>query len=140
MEEGKPAPKPVLDVTVDYDRTELSTADLLRAKATLKYQGEIPTYMVIVDLGIPPGFTRGRRGTSPRWWVQEGHRSSRVTARQVTLYLGDVKPGDVKTFEYTLRPKYPVKAKTPATVAYEYYTPANRRDRSAGGAEGAEKK
>jgi hypothetical protein len=49
-----------------------------------------------------------------------------VTQRQVTLYIGDVKKGDVKTFEYSLKPKYPVKAKTPATVAYEYYTPANR--------------
>ena len=47
-------------------------------------------------------------------------------ARQATLYLGDVKPSDVKTFEYTLKPKYPIKAKTPATVAYEYYTPANQ--------------
>src|SRR5262249_5653670 len=27
----EPAPKPILDVTVDYDRTELSTSDLLRA-------------------------------------------------------------------------------------------------------------
>jgi hypothetical protein len=25
-----------------------------------------------------------------------------------------------------LKPKYPLRAKTPATVAYEYYTPANR--------------
>ena len=49
-----------------------------------------------------------------------------VTARQVTLYLGDVKPGDTRTFEYTLKPKYPIRAKTPASVAYEYYTPANR--------------
>src|SRR6266481_8353309 len=49
--------KPILDVSVAYDRTSLSTADLLRAKATLKYQGDVPTYMVIVDLGIPPGFT-----------------------------------------------------------------------------------
>jgi hypothetical protein len=49
-----------------------------------------------------------------------------VTARQVTLYLGDVKKGDVKSFEYSLKPKYPIKAKTPATVAYEYYTPANK--------------
>ena len=32
----------------------------------------------------------------------------------------------MKVFEYSLRPKYPIKAKTPATVAYEYYTPANR--------------
>jgi hypothetical protein len=30
------------------------------------------------------------------------------------------------SFDYSLKPKYPIKAKTPATVAYEYYTPANR--------------
>jgi len=46
----------------------------------------------------------------------------------VTLYLGDVKPGDVKVFEYTLKPKYPIRAKAPSTVAYEYYTPANRAE------------
>jgi hypothetical protein len=117
--------KPVLDVSVEYDRTSLSTADLLRAKATLKYQGDIPTYMVIVDLGLPPGFT-----TDPGDFAEMVGRKQiqkfTVTARQVTLYIGDVKPGDVKTFEYSLKPKYPIKAKTPATVAYEYYTPASR--------------
>src|SRR5215472_9024443 len=51
------AKKPALEVAVEYDRTKLSTSDLLRAKATLKYNGEVPTYMVIVDLGIPPGFS-----------------------------------------------------------------------------------
>ena len=55
-------------------------------------------------------------------------RKFSVTARQITLYLGDVAPGDVKTFNYTFKPKYPVKAKTPVTVAYEYYTPANRAE------------
>jgi hypothetical protein len=123
-----PEPKPVLNVAVDYDRTELSTSDLLRAKATLKYNGQIPTYMVIVDLPVPPGFTVdggdfaemvGRKKTSK---VEKFS----VSARQVTLYVGDVKPGDTLTFEYSLKPKYPVKAKTPAAVAYEYYTPANR--------------
>ncbi len=44
----------------------------------------------------------------------------------MTLYLGDVKPGDSLSFEYGLKPKYPIKAKTPETVVYEYYTPANR--------------
>src|SRR5437588_4326179 len=53
----KPLDKPALDIAVEYDRTKLSTADLLKAKATLKYNGAMPTYMVIVDLGIPPGFT-----------------------------------------------------------------------------------
>jgi hypothetical protein len=119
------AAKPVLAVDVEYDRTQLSTADILRAKATLRYHGDVPTYMVIVDLGIPPGFTVDP-GIFAEMVGQKRVQKFSVTARQVTLYLGDVKPGDVKTFEYELRPKYPIKAKTPATVAYEYYTPANR--------------
>ena len=119
------AQRPVLDVAVDYDRTSLSTADLLRAKATVKYHGQVPTYMVIVDLGIPPGF-EADAGDFAEMVGQKRVQKFTMTARQVTLYLGDVKPGEVKTFEYGLKPKYPVKAKTPATVAYEYYTPANR--------------
>jgi hypothetical protein len=119
------AKKPVLNVNVEYDRTSLSTADALRAKATVTYQGDIPTYMVIVDLGIPPGFTVDA-GDFAEMVGQKRIQKFSVTARQVTLYLGDVKPGDVKAFEYSLKPRYPIKAKTPASVAYEYYTPANR--------------
>jgi hypothetical protein len=119
------AKKPLLDVNVEYDRTALTTADLLRAKATLRYNGEVPTYMVIVDLGIAPGFTVDA-GDFAELVAQKKVEKFSVTSRQVTLYLGDVKPGDVKVFEYTLKPKYPIKAKTPAAVAYEYYTPANR--------------
>jgi hypothetical protein len=119
------AEKPVLDVTVDYDRTSLSTADLLRAKATLKYHGRAPTYMVIVDLGIPPGFTADP-GDFAEMVGQKKIQKFSLTARQAILYLGDVRPGDVRTFEYGLKPKYPIRAKTPATVAYEYYTPAHR--------------
>jgi len=117
--------KPLLDVSVDYDRTSLSTADILRAKATLKYNGEVPTYMVIVDLGIPPGFTVDAGDFSELVAAKKIQKFS-VTSRQVTLYIGDVKPGDSLAYEYSLKPKYPIKAKTPSTVAYEYYTPANR--------------
>jgi len=117
--------KPILDVSVAYDRTSLSTTDLLRAKATLKYQGDAPTYMVIVDLGIPPGFTADP-GDFAEMAGKKQIQKFTMTARQVTLYIGDVKPGDSLSFEYSLKPRYPIKAKTPATVAYEYYTPANR--------------
>jgi hypothetical protein len=119
------AKKPLLNVAVEYDRTNLSTADLLRAKATLKYNGEVPTYMVIVDLGIPPGFTVDAGDFAELVAAKRVQKFS-VTSRQVTLYLGDIKPGDVQAFEYSLKPKYPIKAKTPVTVAYEYYTPTNR--------------
>src|SRR5207245_6691309 len=103
--------KPLLDVSVDYDRTSLSTADILRAKATLKYNGEVPTYMVIVDLGIAPGFVIDA-GDFAEMVAAKKIEKFTVTQRQVTLYIGDVKKGDVKTFEYSLKPKYPVTAKT----------------------------
>jgi len=122
---AKPPEEPILNVKVDYDRTSLTTHDLLRAKATLTYHGKVPTYMVIVDLGIPPGFTADG-GDFAELVGKNELKKFTITARQVTLYLGDIKPGDVKTFEYTLKPKYPIRAKSPATVAYEYYTPAHR--------------
>ena len=121
----EPPKAPVLDVVVDYDRKKLSTTNLLRAKATLKYSGKVPTYMVIVDLPVPPGFTTDPGDFAEMVAAKKVQKFS-VTARQVTLYLGDVKPGDVLTFEYGLKPKYPLKAKAPSAVAYEYYTPANR--------------
>jgi uncharacterized protein YfaS (alpha-2-macroglobulin family) len=122
----KETPKqPVFEVAVEYDRTKLSTADLLRAKATLKYHGKEPTAMVMVDLGIPPGFTVDA-GDFAEMVGAKKIQKFEVTGRQVSLYLGDVTPGSVQTFEYSLKPKYPIRAKTPATVAYEYYTPSNR--------------
>jgi hypothetical protein len=36
-----------------------------------------------------------------------------------------VMPGDVLPFEYALKPKYPVKSKSPSAVVYEFYTPSN---------------
>jgi hypothetical protein len=117
--------KPLFDVAVDYDRTKLATADLLKAKATVTYHGKTPTYMVIVDLGIAPGFTVDAGDFAEMVGKKKIEKFS-VTSRQVTLYIGDVKPGVPLEFEYTLKAKYPVKAKTPPTVAYEYYTPDNR--------------
>src|SRR6516165_5392710 len=89
---AEPPAKPVLEVVMDYDRTSLSTTDLLRAKATVKYHGKEPTYMVIVDLPVPPGFTVDAGEFAELVGAKRVQKFS-VTARQVTLYLGDVKPG-----------------------------------------------
>jgi hypothetical protein len=120
-----PPEKPVQKVAMNYHRTRLSTADVLRAKATVKYNGKGPTYLVSVGLPEPPGLTAGAGKFAGPVGARRMQRFG-VTARQVTLYLGEVKPGSSQAFEYTLRPKYPIKAKAPAAVAYEYYTPANR--------------
>jgi hypothetical protein len=119
--------KPSIEVDVSYDRTKLSTNDLLHAKATLKYHGTVPTYMVMLDLGIAPGFTV-EAGDFAEMVGKGQVKKFSVTARQVTLYLGDVKPGDVLTFEYSLRPRFPLRARTAPSVAYEYNAPANRAE------------
>src|SRR6516165_1271562 len=119
------AEKPVLEVAVDYDRTKLTTSDTLHAKATLKYHGKTPTYMVMLDLGIAPGFVVDP-GDFAEMVEKKKIQKFTVTARTVTLYLGDVKPGDVLTFEYSLKAKHALRARSAPTVAYEYYTPANR--------------
>jgi hypothetical protein len=120
------AEKPAVDIEVTYDRTKLSTNDMLKAKSTLKYNGAVPTFNVIVDLGIPPGFDVDAGDFAEM--VGKTVKKFSVTQRQVILYLGDVKPGDVLNFEYTLKPKYPLRARTPSSTAYEYYTPSNRAE------------
>ena len=119
------ADEPVFDLGVSYDRTKLSTSDRLHAKATLIYRGKLPTYMVMLELGIAPGFSVDP-GDFAEMVDKNRVKKFEVTARQVILYLGDVRPGDELHFEYTLRAHYPLRAKTPAAVAYEYNTPANR--------------
>jgi hypothetical protein len=104
--------KPVLEVVMGYDRTSLSTADVLRAKATVKYNGKGPTYLVLVGLPVPPGLTAGAGEFAELVGAKRVQKFG-VTARQVTLYLGRVKPGSAQAFEYTLKPKYPVQAKAP---------------------------
>src|SRR5262249_24346954 len=109
--------KPVLAVDMEFDRTKLSTADMLKATATLPYHGRSATYNVMVDLPIPPGFTVDAGDFAEMVAAKKVQKFS-VTARQAILYLGDVKPGGVYQFVYTLKPKYPIKAKTPPAVAY----------------------
>lgn len=123
--QGPTVKKNPLEINVAYDRTKLSANDTLKAKATLKYQGDIPTFMVIVDLGIAPGFDVDP-GDFAEMVSQKKIQRFSVTPSRITLYLGDVRPGQEINFEYTLRARYPLRARTPSTVAYEYYTPANR--------------
>jgi A-macroglobulin receptor binding domain len=121
----EPPRKPLLEASVDYDRTRLSTADRLEATATLKYNGAEPTAMVMLDLGVPPGFTADAGDFAEMVGAKKVQKFS-LTERQGILYLGDVDPDRAYTFKYTLRPRYPVKAKTPSSTAYEYYTPEHR--------------
>jgi uncharacterized protein YfaS (alpha-2-macroglobulin family) len=117
--------KPSLALFLEYDRRRLTTRDRLRVTATLMYSGGTATQNVIVDLPIPPGFTADGDEFAQMVRAKKVAKYT-LTARRVTLYLGDVKPGDWPRFTYSLRPRYPVKVQARAAVAYEYYTPSSR--------------
>ena len=51
----KPASEP-LSIDVAYDRTRLAQDDIATATATVKNNLDKTAKMVMVDLGIPPGF------------------------------------------------------------------------------------
>ena len=83
--------------------------------------------MTIVDLGIPPGFD-----VLPEYFQElkdEGmiERYS-ITGRQVILYFREISSKEPIVFTYELKAKFPVKAKTPKSTAYQYYEPEIRAE------------
>jgi uncharacterized protein YfaS (alpha-2-macroglobulin family) len=123
-------PAAALELALNYSRTRLTTQDRLRAQATLKYHGKEPTGMVMVELGLPPGFDIDRDDFGNM--VAAGTvKKFEVFPDRVALYLGEVAAGSSQTLTYTLRPKYPLRVTAPPATAYEYYTPASRHTTAA---------
>jgi uncharacterized protein YfaS (alpha-2-macroglobulin family) len=119
---GKAEP---LTVKVEYDRRQLKVDDLLTARVSVNYNLDRTTFMVIVDLGIPPGFSVIPDDFASLVSQNKIKRYS-LTGRQVTLYLGEMRKDTPLKLSYKLRARFPIKAKTPTSVAYEYYTPSSR--------------
>jgi len=123
----KPAGE-ALSIDVAYDRTRLAQDDIATASATVRNNLDKTANMVIVDLGIPPGFdlfsedlqdfqdrSAGR---------QSGHLSKfSLTATQAILYFDSFAPDDTVTVKFRLRAKYPIRARTLKSRVYEYYDP-----------------
>ncbi len=118
--------KPV-EISLGFDRTSLKVDDTLKARVSVKYNGAQPTFMVLVTLGIAPGFTVDPESFADMLSKGKIDRYE-LTARQIRVYLGKMDPGQKFEFDYALKAKYPVKAKTPKSEVYEYYTPSNRAE------------
>jgi hypothetical protein len=120
-------PKKPVEIDLSYDRTTLTLDDTLTANVKVRYNGERPTFMVIVSLGLPPGFVVDAGSFAELLGAKKIDRYE-VTARHVRVYLGTMEPGKEFAFSYGLRAKYPIRAKTPKSEVYEYYTPENRAE------------
>jgi len=118
----EPEEKPAMRVDVAYDRTELAVNDTVNVAAEVELLVPGQAGMVLVDLGVPPGFSPVSEDLDAL--VESGAISRyELTGRQILLYLTDVPSGKVYRFEYRLRARFPIKAQAPRSQVYDYYTP-----------------
>jgi hypothetical protein len=116
-----------LDLQVAYDRTRLSVKDTVHATATLRHTGLRTAPMVMVELGLPPGFVLDENELTEMVRTRQIEKYQLLQGR-IVLYLDAIRPGTIEKFAYTLRPKSPAKVQAPTSSAYEYYTPSRRVD------------
>ncbi len=123
----KPAGEP-LSIDVVYDRTRLVKDDIATATATVRNNMNKAANMVMVDLGIPPGFDLLSEDLQAYEEKSAGLRSGRLskfslTATQAILYFDSFAPSETVTLKFRLRAKYPIHARTFKSRVYEYYDP-----------------
>jgi hypothetical protein len=120
------AEQPAMRVDLAYDRTELVVNDTVKVTAEVELLAGGQAGMVLVDLGVPPGFSPQAEDLDA---LVKSHAISRyeLTGRQILLYMTDVASGQVYRLAYRLRARFPLKAQTPSSRAYDYYSP-DRQD------------
>jgi len=117
-----------LSIDVSYDRTRLSQGDLASATATVRNHLSKTAKMVMVDLGIPPGFELLTEDFDDYRNKSAGRKSGHLekftqTATQAILYFDSLAPGGTVTLGFRLHAKYPIRAYTFRSRVYEYYDP-----------------
>jgi alpha-2-macroglobulin-like protein len=117
-----------LTIDVAYDRTKLTQNDIVTATATIHNNLHATANMVMVDLGIPPGFdllSEDLQGIVERCAASGSGRLEKfsLTATLAILYFDAIGPNQTVKLPFRLRAKYPIRAKTFESRVYEYYNP-----------------
>jgi uncharacterized protein YfaS (alpha-2-macroglobulin family) len=117
-----------LTIDVNYDRTRLAQDEIVKGTATIHNTLDKTAKMVMVDLGIPPGFELLSEDLQKMVERTAASKSGRLekfnmTATQAILYFDSIAPRDSFKVQYRLRAKYPIHAQGFASRVYEYYDP-----------------
>jgi len=114
----------LMTIDVDYDRTALVVNDTVTVDVGVKLNTPGVVKMALVDLGVPPGFTVLTEDLSVL--VEQGVIARyELTGRQIIIYLEDFSSERPLRFSYRLRARFPMRAQTPPSSAYDYYNPAD---------------
>ena len=115
-------------IAVSYDRTHIAEDDIVTATATVRNNLKKSANMVMVDLGIPPGFDLLSEDLKEYQEKTTGQKVGRLekfnlTATEAILYFDSFAPGETVSLRFRLRAKYPIRARTFQSRVYEYYDP-----------------
>ncbi|HEY3447334.1 MAG TPA: MG2 domain-containing protein [Myxococcales bacterium] len=118
----KPGKEEALSIKMAYDRVTLAPDDTITARATATWNRPGPSGMVMLALGVPPGFEVD--SSSVGKLVAQGKVGKfTLTGKELLLYVDQLKTKVPAEYPYQLRAKFPVRAKAPAAQAYLYYQP-----------------
>ncbi len=124
----KEGEKEPFSISVNYDRTKLAQDDIATATATMRNNLPKSANMVMVDLGIPPGFDLLSEDLQEYQEKSSKLKSGRLekfsqTATQAILYFNAFAAGETVQLKFRLRAKYPIRTRTFQSRVYEYYDP-----------------
>jgi len=117
-----------LTIDVSYDRTRLAQDETATAKVKVQNNTPAKARMIMVDLGIPPGFEASGEDFAALVDSSRDKNGGKlekytITAKQVILYFDGLNARQRVDFSYKLRAKFPVRAQTFSSRVYEYYNP-----------------
>ena len=124
-EKGEQEP---LSISVNYDRSKLMQDDIVTATATMRNNLPKTANMVMVDLGIPPGFDLLSEDLQSYQEKSASMKNGRLekfnqTATQAILYFNSFAAGETVQLKFRFRAKYPIRVRTFQSRVYEYYDP-----------------
>ncbi len=116
------APNESMRLDVQYDRTEMVVNDIVQATATVELLTPGGANMLLVRLGVPPGFEVIRADWEAL--VDRGVISDyELGAHEVRAYLSRVGTNQPVAMTYSLRARLPIRASAPGATAYDFYRP-----------------
>ncbi len=117
-----PPPEGPLSIEVSYDRTQLQVDDTVTVNVTLRNRDLAYADMVMVDLGIPPGFDLVFEDLEALR-QQQVFSKFEATERQLLLYFPVLRPERPLSFAYRMVARDPIRAQAPPSRVYSYYNP-----------------
>ena len=118
-----------LTIDVAYEKSQLEVDSLVGVQATVTNVSDAKLSMIMVDIGLPPGFDFVADGTGNELSgvslvkAVEDNLVSRyeTTARQVLVYVPEMSPGQSLVLNWALKARYPLSVACPESGAYLYY-------------------